>query len=111
YRAYKACRKATPVPNNQADLVTYAQKVIASAEIADAGVKAAAQGVVTAVDAAIIYEWHSADVTGENGLGIWFPTKSVTYYWGASYEAMYRALPFDVASNWADFLDSYYNKG
>ncbi len=111
YRAYKACRKATPAPNNQADLVTYAQNVIANADIADAGVKSAAQGVVTAVQAAIIYEWHSDDVAGENGLGIWFPTKSVTYYWGASYEAMYRALPFDVASNWADFLDSYYNKG
>jgi len=74
-------------------------------------VKDAARSVVAAVDAAIMYEWHSEDVTGENGLGIWFPTKSVKYYWGASYEAMYRALPFDVASNWADFLDSYYNKG
>jgi len=110
YKAYKSCRQATPAPNNQADLVTYAQNVVANSDITDAAVKDAARSVVAAVDAAIMYEWHSEDVTGENGLGIWFPTKSVTYYWGASYEAMYRALPFDVASNWADFLDSYYAK-
>ena len=82
-----------------------------SAAIASTTVKSAAGSVMSAVDAAIIYEWHTADVTGENGLGIWFPTKSVTYYWSASLETMYRAMPFDQAAGWANFLDSYYNKG
>lgn len=111
YMEYKSCRHDTPAPNNQADLLTYAKLVSESSEIADATVKATAQAVVAAVQAAIIYEWHSGDVTGENGLGIWFPTKSVKYYWGASYETMYRGLLFNSASGWADFLDSYYNKG
>ncbi len=111
YKVYKTLRSSVPAPNNQADLMGYAQLVASSTKITSTTVKTAAGAVVTAVDAAIIYEWHSADVKGENGLGIWFPTKSVTYYWSASLETMYRAMPFDVAAGWANFLDSYYNKG
>ena len=111
YKAFMKIRHSVPDPNNQADLVTYAQLVAASADITSTTVKTTAGAVVTAVNAAIIYEWHSDDVTEENGLGIWFPTKSVTYYWGASLETMYRAMPFSAASGWADFLDSYYAKG
>ncbi len=111
YKEYKTLRRLTPAPNNAADLMTYATKVRDSSIIADAAVKASAQSVIDAVDAAVVYEWHSADVVGENGLGIWFPTKSVTYYWGDAYEALYRGLEFNGVTQWADFLDTYYNKG
>jgi len=111
YKTYKSIRQSVPAPNNAADLYRYAQLVSTSTTITSTTVKSAASGVMSAVDAAIIYEWHTADITGENGLGIWFPTKSVTYYWSASMETMYRAMPFDQAAGWANFLDSYYNKG
>jgi hypothetical protein len=111
YRTYKSIRQSVPAPNNAADLYRYAELVASSAAISSTTVKSAAGSVMSAVDAAIVYEWHTADVTGENGLGIWFPTKSVTYYWSASLETMYRAMPFDQAAGWANFLDSYYNKG
>lgn len=111
YMEYKTLRRLTPAPNNAADLVTFATMVRDSGVIADAAVKSSAQAVIAAVGEAIILEWHSEDITGENGLGIWFPTKSVKYYWGDSYEALYRGLVFDGATGWADFLDTYYNKG
>jgi hypothetical protein len=111
YREYKVLRRNTPAPNNAADLVTYATLVSESEVIADAAVKSSAQAVVSAAQEAIIYEWHSDDVEYEHGLGIWFPTKSVKYYWGDSWEAMYRGLLFNDATGWADFLDTYYSKG
>jgi hypothetical protein len=111
YKEYKTLRRLTPAPNNAADLITYATLVRDSEVIADGAVKSSAQAVITAVDEAIIYEWHSEDVESEHGLGIWFPTKSVKYYWSDSYEEMYRGLLFDGATGWADFLDTYYNKG
>ncbi len=111
YSEYKTLRRLTPAPNNAADLLTYATLVRDSTIITDSAVKASAQAVVDAVDAAVIFEWHSADVADENGLGIWFPTKSVKYYWGEAYEGIYRGLVFNDATGWADFLDTYYNKG
>jgi len=110
YKTYKSIRQSVPAPNNAADLYRYAQLVGSSTKITSTTVKSAANAVVSAVDAAIIYEWHTADITGENGLGIWFPISSVTYYWSASMETMYRAMPFDQAASWANFLDSYYAK-
>lgn len=111
YMEYKTLRRLTPAPNNAADLITYATKVRDSAVITDSAVKASAQAVIDAASAAIVFEWGSEDVADETGLGIWFPTKSVKYYWGDSYEALYRGLEFDGAAHWADFLDIYYNKG
>jgi hypothetical protein len=111
YMEYKTLRRLTPAPNNAADLVTYATLVRDSEVITDAAVKASAQAVMDAVGDAIILNWHSEDVVDENGLGIWFPTKSVKYYWSETYEALYRGLVFNGATGWADFLDTYYNKG
>jgi len=111
YMEYKKLRRLTPAPNNAPDLLTYATLVRDSTVIADASVKLHAQAVIDAVNDAIVYEWHSADIVGENGLGIWFPTKSLKYYWSDSYEALYRGLLFNGATGWADFLDTYYNKG
>ena len=111
YMEYKTLRRLTPAPNNAADLIGYATKVRDSAVITDAAVKASAQAVIDAASAAIVFEWGSEDVADETGLGIWFPTKSVKYYWGDSYEALYRGLVFDGSAHWADFLDTYYNKG
>jgi len=111
YKTYKSIRQSVPDPNNAADLYMYAQLVGSSTKITSTTVKSAANAVTSAVDAAIIYEWHTADISGENGLGIWFPIRCVTHYWSASLETMYRAMPFDVAAGWANFLDSYYNKG
>jgi hypothetical protein len=110
YRTYRSLRMSTPDPNNQADLIRFAQLVSASTAITSSTVKGAASAVISAVDGAIIYEWHSSDVANENGLGIWFPLKSRTS-WTSSVETMYRALPFGIATGWADFLDTYYNKG
>ncbi|MCJ7562419.1 MAG: clostripain-related cysteine peptidase [Thermoplasmata archaeon] len=110
-KGFKFARMDTESASNAADITGYAENVIASEKILDQNVKDAAQAVIFAVDAAIIAEWHSIDVEGMNGLGIWFPTKSVTYYWGATYEVRYRALTWDAATGWANFLDAYYNKG
>ena len=111
YMEYKTLRRLTPAPNNAADLIVYATNVRDSAVITDTAVKASAQAVIDAASAAIVFEWGSEDVADETGLGIWFPTKSVKYYWGDSYEALYRGLVFDETAHWADFLDTYYNKG
>jgi hypothetical protein len=110
YRTYKSLRMSTPDPNNQADLMRFAQLVSASTAITSSTVKSAANAVITAVDAAIIYEWHTSDITNENGLGIYFPMRPRNG-WSLTTETMYRELPFGIATGWADFLDTYYNKG
>lgn len=110
YKTYKSCRLATEDAAGAADLMGFAKLVSANAKVST-DVRNAAAAVVSAVDMAIIYEWHSKDCNGMNGLGIWFPTSSVSYYWSSTVETMYRSMPFDAATHWADFLDSYYDKG
>ncbi|HEX7391360.1 MAG TPA: clostripain-related cysteine peptidase [Thermoplasmata archaeon] len=109
YKTYKSCRLSAADAANAVDLMGFAQLVSANTKLSTT-VRSAAGAVVTAVDQAIIFEWHSDDCNGMNGLGIWFPVSSVSYYWSASMETMYRSMPFDVATHWADFLDSYYAK-
>lgn len=109
YKTYKACRLGAEEAAGAVDLKGFAQLVAANSKVSTS-VRSAAAAVVTAVDGAIIYEWHSDDCDGMNGLGIWFPVSSVSYYWSPTVETMYRAMPFDAATHWADLLDSYYAK-
>lgn len=109
YKTYKSCRLSAAATANAVDLMGYAQLVAANTKLSTT-VRSAASATVTAVDQAIIYEWHSKDCDGMNGLGIWWPTSSVSYYWSASMETMYRAMIWDTATGWANFLDAYYAK-
>ena len=109
YKTYKSCRLAAAATANAVDLMGFAQLVSANTKLSTT-VRSAASATVTAVDLAIIYEWHSKDCAGMNGLGIWYPTNSVSYYWSASVETMYRGMLFDPATGWANFLDAYYAK-
>ncbi len=109
YRTYKTCRLGAADAAGAVDLMGFAQLVSANTKVSTT-VRSAAAAVVSAVDLAVIYEWHSDDCDGMNGVGIWFPTSSVSYYWSPTIETMYRSLPFDAATHWADFLDSYYAK-
>ncbi len=110
YKAYKACRLSTVEINCAADLAGYAKLVAASTKITSTTVKNAANAVVAAVDSAVMYEWHTTDNAGLTGAGIWFPVNSLSYYWSATMETMYRGMLFDQATGWANFLDSYYAK-
>jgi hypothetical protein len=109
YKTYKSCRLSAAATANAVDLMGFAQLVSANTKLSTA-VRSAASAVVTAVDQAVIYEWHSKDCDGMNGLGVWFPTSSVSYYWSASMETMYRSMVWDGATGWANFLDAYYAK-
>ncbi len=110
YKTYKSCRGSAEATAGAVDLMGFAQLVSVNTKLSTT-VRSAASATVTAVDLAIIYEWHSKDCAGMNGLGIWYPTSSVSYYWSASVETMYRGMLFDTATGWANFLDAYYNKG
>jgi len=110
YKVYKACRLSTVEINCAADLAGYAKLVAASTKITSTTVKNAANAVVAAVDSAVMYEWHTTDNAGLTGAGIWFPVNSLSYYWSATMETMYRGMLFDQATGWANFLDSYYAK-
>jgi hypothetical protein len=107
YRTYRTLRTSVESEYNQADLESLMAAISASS-VLPSTVKAAAAGVVSAVNSAVIYEWHTSDVSGMNGMGIYWPMKSVTYYWGATLEGYYRAMDFASASGWADFLDAFY---
>ena len=109
YKTYKSCRLGAEEAAGAVDLMGFAQLVSANTKVSTS-VRSAAAAVVSAVGGAIIFEWHSDDCDGMNGLGIWFPVSSVSYYWSPTMETMYRSMPFDVATHWADFLDSYYAK-
>ncbi len=109
YKTYKSCRGSAAATAGAVDLMGFAQLVSANTKLSTT-VRNAASATVTAVDLAIIYEWHSKDCAGMNGLGIWYPTSSVSYYWSASVETMYRGMLFDQATGWANFLDAYYAK-
>lgn len=106
YRAYKTLRMDTESEYNQVDMVGLMSAIAASA--LPTTVKTAAAAVTSATDAAIIYEWHTDDITGMNGMGVYWPMKSITYYWGATFETNYRAMGWASASGWADFLDAFY---
>lgn len=108
YNAYKACRLRADEVGPAVDLIGFAQFVSDNEKVATT-VRSAAAAVVSAVDSAIIYEWTSTDCRYLNGLGVWFPVTSETEkYWTPELETMYRSMVFDVATHWADLLDSYY---
>lgn len=107
YKVYKFLRMDAEEEYNQADLEGLMTAIAADAEVPST-VRSAAAQVVTAVDSAVIYEWHTSDVEGMTGMGIYWPMKSITYYWGSTLEGYYRAMDWASASGWADFLDAFY---
>lgn len=108
YRSYKSARLSTEDPNNAADIVGYASNVYSA--VSDTGIRLAAAEVVSVVEQGIIFEWHSPDVTDENGLGIYFPTGMSKNLWLSYYKPKYSTIPFATETGWINFINAYVTK-
>ena len=96
------------VPPSYIDLGHFVQLVVK--QTGDAGLQSAAQGVLTALNNAIVAERHGTSKPGSTGVAIYFPNSSLyrsPYSGMQSYTIL--AERFARVSLWDDFLVYHYN--
>lgn len=69
-------------------------------------VSAAADNLKTALSAAVRHEWHSGDMTGANGLAVYFPA-NVPSSWPGDYNP--SIIRYAGETLWDEFLTLYYD--
>jgi len=108
----RECRnKAEEVENyDPVDVIEYMSLVASNEDIEDETVRSTAAAVVAAVEQAIVYDWELKWVEDLNGLGVFFPRKSLMDSWDA-FGDEYSALPFCEYTGWDEFLRAYYASG
>ena len=82
----------------------------------DAGIDAASQAVMDAVDAVILDEWHATQYHGAHGISIFVPTTvkdlddPATTAWN-EFDYYRNELVFSRLTHWDEFLDAFVNGG